>query len=137
YKFAFPDGRDFLVCRGGSTFQGESTYAIFMAAFDAAGRAITSKLISTSDTGDTCLGDITFSPKQPGQSGAPAESAEISGLTIEAVHGTSDCTRAQSGEEKRKIPREMKFYMIKFLFDGEHFKVAPASRAALSSFDTN
>jgi hypothetical protein len=137
HKFAFPDGRDFLVCRGGSTYQGESTEMIFMAAFDAAGSGITTRLISAMDTANTCLGDIKFSPSESGTSQSPGKSVEIRGLTIRAMQGTTDCAAAKNDAKAGKLRRNIKSYEIEFLFDGKHFTVAPASRAALSRFDNN
>jgi hypothetical protein len=140
HKFAFADGRDFLICRGGSTFQGESSETIFMAAFDGAGKAAVTKLISAANTRDTCHGDIKFSTKrstQSGQSGASGESAETTGMTITAMQGSGDCSQAQRDEKTGKPSRAVKSYDIEFLFDGQHFDVAPASRTALSRFDTN
>ncbi|HEY4739404.1 MAG TPA: hypothetical protein VIH76_02280 [Candidatus Acidoferrales bacterium] len=90
HKFAYADSRDFLVCRGGSTFQGESTTIIFMAYFDGSGKATIAKLISASDTNNTCLGDIKF---------WPAKSVEIIGLAITAMQGTTDCAAAQNDAE--------------------------------------
>ncbi|MGC1687238.1 MAG: hypothetical protein WA734_16550 [Candidatus Acidiferrales bacterium] len=137
HKFAYADSRDFLVCRGGSTFQGESTTIIFMAYFDASGKATIAKLISASDTNNTCLGDIKFSPAKSGISETPAKSVEIIGLAITAMQGTTDCAAAQNDAEVGKLPRSVKSYEIEFLFDGKCFNVATASRPALKSFDSN
>jgi hypothetical protein len=136
HKFAFPDGRDFLICRGGSTYQGESTEMIFMAAFDAAGSGVTTKLISAMDTANTCLGEIKFSPAESGRSQSPGKSVEITGLTITAMQGTTDCAASQNATAG-KLRRNIKSYEIEFLFDGKNFTVAPASRVALRRFDTN
>ncbi len=137
YKFAYPGGRDFLICRGGSTFQGESTEVIFMVAFDATGNAVTTKLISASDTANACLGDIKFSPVESAASAAAGTSGEIKGLTITAMQGATGCSTAQTEAKAGKLSRSVKSYEIEFLFDGKQFKVAPASRAALSRFDTD
>ncbi len=137
YKFAYSDGRDFLVCRGGSTFQGESTQIIFMAAFDATGKAVITKLISATNTKDTCLGDIRFSPRVSGESGTSGKSVELTGMAIAAKQGTSDCSPTQTDEKAGKLSLAVKSYEIEFLFDGKHFKVTTASRASLYRFETN
>ncbi len=110
---------------------------VTMAAFDDAGKAVVTKLISAEDTRDTCLGDVKFSSKQPAQSGPSGQSPEITGMTITAMQGSSDCSQARRDEKTGKPSRAVKSCEIEFLFDGQHFDVAPASRTALSRFDTN
>jgi hypothetical protein len=58
-------------------------------------------------------------------------------MTITAMQGSGDCSQAQRDEKTGKPSRAVKSYDIEFLFDGQHFDVAPASRTALSRFDTN
>jgi len=54
HKFDFADGRNFLVCRGGFTGQGENDEDVSTASFAASGEEAVDYLISTNDTTGTC-----------------------------------------------------------------------------------
>lgn len=150
HKFAYPDGRDFLVCRGGSYLQGEGHETVFMASFDAVGTSVTRDLIVITDMTGTCsndprdvtvvqeadIKDIQFA-LQPKGSGDPGKSGEINGMTITATLGNVRCPEANMEEKMGKLPASVKTYKIEFLFDGKHFKVAPTSRAALNRFSND
>ncbi len=137
HKFAYPDGRDFLVCRGGWGGMGENDGFVFTAAFDATGKSAAANLIKVTDTTATCgddpgtgvqesdIKDIKFSTK---------DSGELTGLTVTATLGYPKCSQVKTGEKTRKPSSAVKTYEIEFLFDGKHFKVAPTSRAALERF---
>jgi hypothetical protein len=138
-KFSFPDGRNFLICRGGWTGQGENIANVSMVSFEANGKDVSAKLISTMDSTYTCgddpdvvvqdsdITDIKF---------LPSDSGVITGLTITATLGSPKCSDVKSGYKSNRTPAAVKTYQIKFLFDGKHFEVAPASNAALERFES-
>jgi hypothetical protein len=136
HKFAFADGRDYLICRGGWGGQGELDAYIFMATFDAAGKSASTTLLSVRDTMGECsdpnqterqsdIKDIRFTP---------ADSPQITGLTIAATLGQVRCSSATSPTKANSAQhdRKMKSYDVDFAFDGKCFHVTPASRAALN-----
>ena len=137
HKFTYSDGRDFLVCRGGWGGMGENDGFVFAAAFDATGKSAAAYLIKVTDTTATCgddpavgvqesdIKDIKFSTK---------DSGEITGLTVTATLGYPKCSQVKAEEKTRKPSSAVKTYEIEFLFDGKHFQVAPASKAALERF---
>jgi hypothetical protein len=149
HKFAYADGRDFLVCKGGRYLQGEGVGAVFMASFGTDGNSVTTNLITATDTTGTCgsdrstvvresdIKDIHFSPKSPGSTNpvAPGESTQIAGLTITATLGNVKCSQVAAGKKTGSLPASVKTLAIEFQFDGKHFNVAPASRAALNRFN--
>ena len=136
-KFRYADGREFLVCRGGWSGQGEFDANVFLARFDAAGKDSQTTIFRTSFTigpcGDSSSGsvegsdikDIKFTAK---------DSGELSGITITATNGSLSCAQAKVKPVPGKEPPSMKTYEITFLFDGKQFTVAPASKAALRAF---
>jgi hypothetical protein len=140
YKFAYPDGRDFLICRSGWSGQGEAFGTIEMDSFNAGGDAISTKLITTHDTTGTCgdapvevaqESDVTDIKPSLNASGA------ITGLTLTARLGDVKCSDVNSDQNKNRLAAHVRFYRIEFLFDGKNFNVAPASRAALNRFTTD
>jgi len=140
HKFAFSDGRDFLVCQGGWTGQGENIAIVSMSSFDPTGKDVTTILFTTTDTTFTCgddpttvvqesdIKDLKFSSK---------ESGEITGMTITAILGDVKCSQLKSEQKTGKLSASVKTYQIEFVFDGKRFKVAPASRAVLNRFKNN
>lgn len=146
-KFVYADGRDGLVCRGGWSGQGEADQSVVIAAFDASGRATTRTLIRVTDTTGTCgedkaqvvqqggISEVQFVSK-PGSGTAdrPGESAQISGLRIEAELGAVKCSIVEATQKTKRAPATVKSYAIEFTFDGKQFKVAPGGRAALAKF---
>ena len=130
HKFDFTDGRNYLICRGGWFGQGEADATVFMAIFDAIGKGVVSNLISVRDTTGTC-GD---SPQLVRESDikeiefSPADSAQITGLTITATFGNVRCSQVEAKSKKPMV----KSYEIEYVFDGKRFKVTPASRAAFN-----
>jgi hypothetical protein len=140
HKFAYSDGRDFLVCRGGWTGMGENDATVFTTAFDATGKDMTTSLITVRDATYACdedstepvhnsdIKDIQFSMK---------DSGEITGLTITATSGTINCSQAKIAKKTKKLPAAVKTYQIEFHFDGKHFMVAPASKVAFDRLNVN
>jgi hypothetical protein len=138
-KFSFPDGRNFLVCQGGWTGQGENIGTVFMAAFDITGKDLTTKLITTTDTTYTCgddptqvvqesdVQDIKFSTK---------DSGEITGMTVSATLGDVKCAQVKNDKKKGQLSGTVKAYEIGFLFDGKDFKTAPTSSSTLERFES-
>jgi hypothetical protein len=140
HKFAFPDARDFLICRGGWTGQGENIAYVSMISFDASGKDLSAKLISTMDSTYTCGDDpdtVVQDSDITGIKFSPKDSGAITGLTITATLGNAKCSDVKAGYKSNKIPAAVKTYEIEFQFDGKHFKVAPASSAALERFESD
>lgn len=149
HKFAYADGRNFLVCKGGRYLQGEGVEMVFMASFDADGNGVTANLITSTDTTGTCgddhstvvresdFKDIHFSPKSPGSPDPlpPGESTQIAGLAITATLGNVKCSQVAAAKTTGNLPASVKTFAIEFQFDGKHFNVAPASRSALNRFN--
>jgi hypothetical protein len=138
HKFAYTDGRDFLVCRGGWGGQGENNENVFMASFGISGKETISYLISTSDTTATCEDDSTQVVQESEIKAvkfAPLDSGKVTGMTVTATLGSVKCS--QTGQKSAKPAGTVKTYEIEFLFDGGHFKVTPASRIALRQFENN
>lgn len=136
HKFAFADGRNYLICRGGWAGQGEVDDAIYMTAFTATGKHVSNTLLSTRDTRGEC-GDESQSARSSEIKDirfTPPNTAQITGLTITATLGNVSCGAVEeSGKAsaKRNTPA-VKSYDVEFVFDGKGFKVAPGSRAALN-----
>ena len=138
HKFAYKDGRDFIVCRGGWGGQGENDENVFMAAFAATGKETVTRLISTSDTRGTCLDDPTQVVQEAEVSSikfVPQDSGQITGMTVTATLGNIKCSQVDSGSKSGKTAGTVKTYEIEFLFDGQHFNATPASKAALRRFE--
>jgi hypothetical protein len=137
HKFRYTDGREFLVCRGGWSGQGEYDGNVFLVRFDAAGKDSQTTIFRTSFTTGSCgdssnesvrgsdIKDMKFSSK---------DSGELTGMTITATNGTLSCAQAKVKPAPGKEPSSMKTYEIEFLFDGKQFTVAPASKLALRAF---
>ncbi len=140
HKFALSDGRDYLVCRGGWSGQGESTETVFTAAFRSDGKATTTQLIAVRDTTGMCGDD----PDQVAQESSVkdievshGQSGQIPGLTITATLGEVKCSQASTAAKSGKLPASVKTYKIEFLFDGKRFNVAPSSRSTFNRFHTD
>ena len=137
HKFALAGGRDFLVCQGGWSGQGEIVSTVFSAAFDAAGKDTQEFLFSTTDTGENCgdsgdtivritgVQDVQFTSK---------ESGEVSGMTVTANLGDIKCSVATVKRAPGVLPAGVKSYKIEFAFDGKKFQPTPASKATLKLF---
>jgi len=129
HKFAYADGRNFLVCRGGWSGQGENDENLFMTSFAVSGKGAVKYLLSTTDSTGTC-GDDSAQVQESGIKSVtftPADSEKITGLTVTAKLGTVTCARAGKGATKS--------YSVEFLFDGTRFVVDPGSRAAWRRFE--
>lgn len=137
HKFPSADGREFLVCKGGWSGQGEFDTYFFLAKFDATGEDTRTVVFRTRNTSGSCsmgsddfvrgsdITDAKFNSK---------DSGELTSMTITATNGTINCAQAKAKKASGKDPPSMKTYEIEFLFDGEEFTVAPASKAAFRMF---
>lgn len=148
-KFAYADGRDGLVCRGGHYLQGEGDQSVFVASFLASGKSATTTLINARDTTGLCgddgtqvvqqskISEIQFSSKAPGApSGTAGESAPITGLRIKAEIGEVKCSQVASAQKTKAAPVSVRSYIIEYTFDGKQLRVAPSSRESLNHFAT-
>jgi hypothetical protein len=137
HKFPFADGREFLVCRGGWSGQGENTGVIFMVRFDATGKENQTNIFTTTDTKATCgdvaetivegsnIKDTQFVIKSSGQ---------MTEMTITATSGKLTCAEANAKRAQGVDPPSVKTYQLKYLFDGKQFTIAPESKSALKAF---
>ena len=57
HKFRYADGREFLVCRGGWTGQGENDATVFLTRFDTTGKNADTVIFTTSDATANCGDD--------------------------------------------------------------------------------
>jgi hypothetical protein len=136
HKFAYADGHEFLVCKGGWSGQGEFDAYFFLASFDATGKSTQTTIFSTRNMAGSCGGegesvrgsDIKDAKFEAKDSGA------LTSMTITATNGTMTCAQAKAKKASGKDPVSMKTYEIEFLFDGKQLIVAPASKAALRVF---
>jgi hypothetical protein len=138
HEFGYPDGRDFLVCRGGWGGQGENDENVFMAGFGASGKGIVRYLLSTTDTTGSCGEDGTVRVQESGITGiefSPKDSRAITGLTITATLGNVSCGLAKRRTKADKTASPVKSYEIAFVFNGRGFQVTPESRAAYLRFE--
>ena len=137
-KFAYADGRDGLVCRGGWFGQGVGDVYVFVTSFDAMGKSTQKTLITSSDTTGTCGDDAqvvqesAIKDVQLVKSGV-GEAAQVTGLTVTMTLGKARCAQV-TAERTAKAATAVKNYTIDFLFDGKRFTVAPASRTAMAKF---
>jgi hypothetical protein len=135
HAFGYPDGRDFLVCRGGWGGQGENDENVFMAGFAASGKETVRYLLSTTDTTGSCGEDGSVRVQASRITGIefqPKDSGAITGLTITATLGSVSCGQAM---RRTKAAPNVKSYSIAFVFNGQRFEVTPESRAAYLRFE--
>lgn len=137
HKFRHADGREFLVCRGGWTGQGENVNSVFQARFDATAKDTETTIFSTTDTTGMCddassrkvdetrIVDMKFASK---------DSGELTGMTITATYGKITCGQARAKRSPGIEPPSVKTYELHYNFDGKKFTIAPESRAALRAF---
>jgi hypothetical protein len=140
HKFGFEDGRNFLVCRGGWTGQGESIENVSVVSFDASGRGTQKFLLSTSDLSGSCSGDDAQIVRQSEITGIefePKDSEKITGMKVTANLGKVPCSKASSAAKRAKPAGNLKSYTVEFLFDGHLFQVAPGSADAMRHFPKN
>ena len=136
HAFAYPDGRDFLVCKGGWFGMGQGSEFVFVASFDAAGADKDTTLITMTDTTGTCgsspaqivhssdISDLKFSTKENG---------ELTGFTT--TLGTIRCSDVGDPKKVKSPPPSLKNYEIEFTFDGKLFHATPEARKALALFE--
>jgi hypothetical protein len=140
HKFAYADARDFLVCRVGWTGMGEIDQTVFMAAFDASGKDMTTNLISVRNTTFACGEGSTEGVQNPDIKGiefSNRQTGAIIGATVTATLEIVKCSQGKNGERAANQSVATRTYEISFLFDGKRFKVAPASRAAFDRINVN
>ena len=139
-RFAYPDKRNGLVCRGGWMGQGEADLTVFVTSFNATGVPASKVLIHVSDTTGTCGEDEAQVVQQGGISAVQfvqkpqGGSGQIAGLTIQAETGNVKCSVVEAAQKTKRAPASVKTYTIDYSFDGSQFKLAPGSRAALAKF---
>jgi hypothetical protein len=136
HKFAYTDGHEFLVCRGGWSGQGEFDAYFFLAKFDATGKDTQTVFFRTRNTAGSCGGEgesVEGSDIKDAKFDAK-DSGELTSMTIIATNGTMTCAQAKAKKVSGKDPASMKTYEIQFLFDGKQLIAAPASKASLRVF---
>lgn len=151
HKLSFPNGRDFLVCQIQWGGQGMQWSYIYSVAFERDGKSEITPIFTTEDTVGTCGENPEGTPAGPVQRSSieNIRFADLNGdgktdIAITATLGRKlltaaerrACLRAQAksdvGKGGPRIPAQK--HEIKLLFDGNHFKVAPASRATIKLF---
>lgn len=137
HKFAYADGRDYLICRSGWGGQGEADEFVSMVTFAGMGKGTETILLSVRDTTGECQGaliEVARKSEIKNTRFTPADAAQITGLTIEATLGSVSCASFdEEGKLKPGVKQPVvKSYDVEFAFDGKQFKVTPASRAALN-----
>jgi hypothetical protein len=137
HKFAYVDGREFLVCRGGWSGQGYNDSSVFLARFDSAGKDTEALVFTTSDATATCgddgsvkvssssVKDIEFSTE---------DSGGLTGMTIKATFGEVTCGEVSAKHAPGKVFPSVKTYELHYNFDGKQFTIAPESKATLKAF---
>jgi hypothetical protein len=137
HKFPFADGREFLICKGGWSGQGENDVSIFLAKFDATGKSTQTFIFGTSNTAGTCLDDPSTVVKDSDIQDihfSTNDSGTLVGMTVTALYGDISCAEASTKQPAGKHAASVKTYQIDFTFDGKQFTVAPKSRAAFNIF---
>jgi hypothetical protein len=139
-KFLYPDGREFLVCRGGWSGQGENVSYVYSAVFDAVGKDMQTMVFTTTDTCATCSEDGSVVVKESAVKDvryATKDSGELTGFTITASLEKRKCSQFLSSADPKKAPalKPAKTYEIEFIFDGKQFHVAPQSKAIQALFE--
>ncbi|MFZ0820944.1 MAG: hypothetical protein WAM91_12805 [Candidatus Acidiferrales bacterium] len=138
HAFPYPDGRDFLVCKGGWFGMGEGSGFVFHVAFGATGEDRDTTLFNVKDTTGTCgssraqvvhssdISNLKFSIKEDG---------ELAGFT--ATLATTQCGQIADSQKSKTTAAPLKTYEIEYKFDGKLFHVTPGSRAALALFESD
>lgn len=137
HKFAYADGRNFLICQQGWTGQGETFDNVVVMSFNAGEETVSTNLLRTEDTTMTC-GPAMLTPVQKsaisGLQFTPKDSGQITGFTVSATLGNIPCSQAHRKPMSPRWEAAVKTYSIEFRFDGKRFRVAQGSRAALDRF---
>lgn len=140
HKFAYADGRDYLICQQGWTGQGETFDNVVVMSFNSGEETESTNLLRTEDTTMTCRPAMpTFVQKSAivGIQFIPQDSAQITGFTVNATLGNIPCSQAHRKPMSPRWEAAVKSYSIEFLFDGKRFRVAQGSKAALQRFAKN
>jgi hypothetical protein len=134
HKFRYADGREFLVCQGGWTGQGENDSSVFLARFEATGKDNETIVFTTSDSTATCGDDASvqvIGSNVKELKFTNKDSGELTGMTIVATFGKITCGQANVKRAPGTSPPSVKTYELHYNFDGKQFTIAPESRAAL------
>ena len=151
HKLNFPNGRNFLVCRMEWGGQGMQWSYIYSVAFERDGKSEITPIFTTEDTVGTCGEGAEGTPTGPVQRSSIENirfpdlngdgNADISitatlGRKLLTAAEQTTCLRAQGKSDVGKGPLRVpaRKYEIKFLFDGNHFKVAHDSRTTIKLF---
>jgi hypothetical protein len=136
HKFAFADGRHFLVCQGGWAGQGEADIQLSMITFDATAKSQSAVLLSLQDTTGTCDDDSLQSVRASNiqeMRFTPPGTETITGMTVLASFGMARCgSIANIQPAKDGKPKTLgKVYELNFVFDGRHFTPTAETRVAM------
>jgi hypothetical protein len=137
HKSRYADAREFLVCQGGWSGQGENNESVFLARFDAAGKDDSTIIFTTSDATATCGDDLSVKVPSSGIKDikfASKGSGELNGMTITATFGQVTCREVNAKHAPGKEMSTVKTYELHYNFDGKQFTIAPESKAALKAF---
>jgi hypothetical protein len=137
HKSPFADGREFLVCRGGWSGQGENDASVFLARFDATGKNTDTVIFRTFDATATCGDDASVKVPASGIKEikfSSKDSGELTGMTITATFGQVTCGEVNVKRAPGKDFPSVKAYELHYTFDGKQFTIAPESKAALKAF---
>jgi hypothetical protein len=137
HKFRYADGREFLVCRGGWSGQGENDASVFLTRFDAAAKNVDDMIFRTFDATATCGDDSTVKIPSSGIKNiefSSKDSGELTGMTITATFGQVTCGEVNAKRAPGKEIPSVKTYELNYIFDGRQFGITPESKAALKVF---
>jgi hypothetical protein len=137
HKFRYTDGREFLVCRGGWSGQGENDASVFLTRFDATGKNADTVIFTTSDATANCGDDSSVKVPLSGIKNikfSSKESGELKSMTITATFGQVTCGEVHAKRAPGKEMPSVKTYELHYIFDGKQFTIAPESKAALRAF---
>ena len=140
HKFRHADGREFLVCRGGWTGQGENVSSVFLARFDAAAKDTETTVFVTTDTTGMCGDDSSRKVDETrivDMKFASKDSGDLTGMTVTATYGKITCGQAGVKRAPGVEPQSVKMYELHYTFDGKQFTIAAESKAALNAFPKN
>jgi len=140
FKAANPDGRDFLVCRTGSTFQGQTSETIFVANFDSKGNSDTANLLTVTNAEGACDASTTEYAENPDIRDVKFtynDSKALTGLTITAAAKVVKCPSVKNGKASGKPSSSVKVFELGFVFDGRTFNVAPGSMPAFTLLNSS
>jgi hypothetical protein len=137
HKFRYADGREFLVCRGGWSGQGENDASVFLTRFDATAKGVGTMIFGTFDSTATCGDDSAVKVPSSGIKNiefSSKDSGELTSMMITATFGQVTCGEAKTKRTPGQEMPSVKTYELRYIFDGGQFAIAPESKAALEVF---